>query len=204
MYNYPEMLDWRITSECDNNCPMCYACNNGPDISEEQIDIIISKLAQTNCKSICISGGEPTKSAYLEKIMRKLCEIGTSIFLSTNGYKFMDYREEIEPYIEKLSLPLDGYDERSNSANGRNTESFSRIINILEYYKHHNHKFSIKISTVLSPKTCSPDHLDKMLQELMKYDIAIWKIYEFIPESRGRQNKQQYSIYSGKFIEVEK
>ncbi len=31
----------------------------------------------------------------------------------------MKYREELEKYISKLSLPLDGYDIESNGINGR-------------------------------------------------------------------------------------
>lgn len=209
-YDTLEVIDWRITSICDNKCPICYACGNEEvlngeeDLTDEQIDKIINKLSQISCKSICISGGEPTESKHLEKILRGLCESGFSIFLSTNGYKFMEYRENIEPYIAKLSLPLDGYDEKSNIQNGRNKESFSHVREILEHYNVHKPDFPIKISTVLTRKTYETNHLSKILDFLKNYNVSIWKIYEFIPENRGAKNKNSYSISKARVREVQK
>lgn len=70
-----DVIDWRITSQCNCKCGMCYACddnNTTKELSEEQIDLIIDKIYQLNCKSICISGGEPTKVDNFEYIIRKL------------------------------------------------------------------------------------------------------------------------------------
>lgn len=209
-YDTLEVIDWRITSMCDSKCPICYACSNEEDLNgeedltDEQINKIINRLSQISCKSICISGGEPTKSKYLEKILRRLYEKGFSIFLSTNGHKFMEYRENIEPYIAKLSLPLDGYDEKSNTQNGRNYESFSNVKEILEYYNARKPDFPIKISTVLTSKTYKIDHLSKILDFLKNYNISIWKIYEFIPENRGAKYKNLYSIDKARIREVQK
>lgn len=203
----PDVIDWRITSKCDNQCPICYACNNNEDLSdneltENQIDEIINKLSQVNCKSICVSGGEPTISGHLEKILRKLREKGYSIFLSTNGYNYMEYCDEIEPYIDKLSMPLDGYDGKSNECNGRNLKSFSKVKEILDYYENNMHDFPIKISTVLTRKNSKISHLSKILDLLKNYNISFWKIYEFIPENRGRENFNSYSLYTGDIIKI--
>lgn len=198
--NLLDVIDWRITSECNCKCGMCYACNDKnqvENLSENQIDIIIDKICQLNCKSICISGGEPTKFDYFEYIVRKLYEKGFSIFLSTNGYKYMDYRSEIEKCIVKLSLPLDGYDIESNCKNGRDENSFNYVKNILEYYKNRDCSFPIKISTVLTRETNNIDHLSGILTFLKGYKISIWKIYEFIPENRGARNDRKYETSTG-------
>lgn len=199
-----DIIDWRITSECNNGCGVCYACNNGPDMEEKDIDIVIDKLSKFGCKSICISGGEPTKSKYFEKIISKLNESGFSIFLSTNGYKFMSYRDIIEDYIDKLSLPLDGYNAESNTKNGRGKDSFDCVKEILDFYKDNNHKFDIKISTVLTRKTCNIYHLEKIFNLLNEYNISMWKIYEFIPENRGLVNKNNFSLKRDKINEVQR
>lgn len=200
-----DVIDWRITSDCDNNCPVCYACNDNKheDLNEEQIDTIIEKLTNNNCKSICISGGEPTKSKNFDIIMHKLYKNGFSIFLSTNGYKYMCYRDEIEQYIDKLSLPLDGYDAESNKANGRNENSFSNVIDILNFYQENSHRFPIKVSTVLTKKTFNNEYIEKMSELLSKYNINIWKIYEFIPENRGKNNKKNYTVTTQKVRQVQ-
>lgn len=200
-----DVIDWRITTECDNACPVCYACNDTKyeELSEDQIDIIIEKLTKHTCKSICISGGEPTKSKNFDTIMQKLYKNGFSIFLSTNGYKYMDFKDEIEQYIEKLSLPLDGYDEESNKANGRNENSFQTVKKILDFYQKNTHCFPIKVSTVLSKKTCNEEYIEKMSEFLKKYNISIWKIYEFIPENRGKNYKRQFTATAQKIRSVQ-
>lgn len=200
-----DVIDWRITSKCNNQCPVCYACKDGDsfDLSEQEIDIIINKLSKTHCNSICISGGEPTCSNHFEHIIQKLFEKNFSIFLSTNGTNFMQHREEIELCIEKLSLPLDGYDEKSNTINGRNPESFHNVKEILDYYQKNKPHFPIKISTVLTKKTCKLNHLQKMYDFLSQYDIFIWKIYEFIPENRGIKHKLSFSVSQTKMRDVQ-
>ena len=196
-----EVIDWRITSKCNNNCQFCYALNDGTtnceDLSKEDIDRIISKINNINFNAICITGGEPTLSDNLVTIAETIHDNNHSVYLSTNGTKYLEKREEIEDYIDKLSLPLDGYDESSNSVNGRNKDSFETVKNILEYYKKNpKRKFNIKISTLLTKKNCNDDHFKKMYALLEQYPIDIWKIYEFIPEARGsrRKNRNKYEL----------
>lgn len=194
-YDALDVIDWRITSQCDNKCEICYACNDcskNNDLNEEQVNTLICKLSQIHCKTICISGGEPTLSKNFEKIIRELYQKGFSIFLSTNGHHYMEFRDEIETYIDKLSLPLDGYNSITNMNNGRNNESFDQVRQILEYYKNHDHDFPIKISTVLTRKTNNIEYLSKILNLIKEFNISIWKIYEFIPENRGALNKDRF------------
>lgn len=197
IYDTIDVIDWRITNECNNKCGVCYACNdNKPivELSEKDVDTVIRKLSRFHHKAICISGGEPTQSKYFIKILSGLYREGFSIFLSTNGYKYMEYQNEIEECIDKLSLPLDGYDEKSNCVNGRDAKSFSRVKFILDFYKQNKPNFPIKISTVLTRKTNNINYLSKIMNLLNGYNISIWKIYEFIPENRGLENKEQYLI----------
>ena len=193
--NLLDVIDWRITTKCNNQCQVCYACNDKKqieDLSESKIDIILDKLTLLQCKSICISGGEPTSSENLTRILEKLDQKGFSIFLSTNGYKYLENRIQIEKYIDKLSLPIDGYEE-DNIVNGRNNESFKQVKEILEIYKKKQPKFPIKISTVFTSKIKNiSNHLTKIFEFLKNYNIAIWKIYEFIPENRGVQYKNEF------------
>lgn len=186
-----DVIDWRITSRCDNLCGMCYACNDNnltKEIPIDKIESVMDKISNLNCKSICVSGGEPTIVNHFEKVIQGLYNRGFSIFLSTNGYKYFEHRNEIEQCIDKLSLPLDGYDEYSNRKNGRNEDSFKNVKKVLDYYQKHKHSFPIKISTVLTRNTNDINHLKALLSFLKGYDISIWKIYEFIPENRGVAN----------------
>lgn len=189
------IIDWRITAMCNSNCEYCYASAQIKEMDDASLQKVIDEIILSGCKTVCISGGEPLLCSRVIPIMEQLHNAGISIYLSTNGTKYMEYREDLEKYISKLSLPLDGYDISSNSINGRFTvenntqvEIFSAVKNILDYYEKHPHSFSIKIGTVFTKKSLSIDHFEQMLMFLRNYKIDIWKIYEFIPEARGCTN----------------
>lgn len=196
------IIDWRITSTCNNCCEYCYASTSLLEMNDAERKIVLDNIILSGCKTVCISGGEPLMSANALAIIKYLHNCGISIFLSTNGSQYMKYREELEKYISKLSLPLDGYDIESNGINGRylkgvndsKEESFSSVKNILDYYQTHTHNFAIKIGTVLTKKNVNIGHFEKMFDFLKQYSIDLWKVYEFIPEGRGLINYNNLSL----------
>ena len=184
------VIDWRITSQCNNNCKFCYG--NKDIISTQEVDKIIDFIKFSNCEAVCITGGEPLLDNNVYYIIEKLHKIGVAIYLSTIGTEFLANRKLIEPYISKLSLPLDGYDEQSNTINGRKANSFNIVKGILDYYKDSNPKFRIKIGTVLTKKNMFQEHFEKIFNFLSNYSvIKKWKIFELIPEGRGEELSKQ-------------
>lgn len=183
------VIDWRITTSCQCNCDFCYASMQVADIDYSEVDMTVQKIINSGCKALCISGGEPLLSPYFFEVVKRISQNEIKIYLSTNGYLYMENRDKIEPYISKLSLPLDGYDAMSNAVGGRKEEGFNAVIKILDYYANHPHNFPIKIGTVLTKKNNDPVHFEKMKKLLQGYSINLWKIYEFIPEARGSANK---------------
>lgn len=197
------IIDWRITAKCNSGCNYCYASANLPEMTIDSINKTIDSIIESGCKAVCISGGEPLLNDNAIFIIRQLHNSGISVYLSTNGTEYMKYRDELEKYISKLSLPLDGFDEESNKINGReifcnNTEDevsgFQAVINILDYYQNHPHNFAIKIGTVLTSRNLNIDYFKKMYELLKNYSIDLWKIYEFIPEGRGKSHQDELKL----------
>lgn len=196
------IIDWRVTSKCNSDCGFCYASNEIRRMQSKQIDEVIKKIVSSRCSSICISGGEPLLNPETTlDIMKKLHDYGISLFLSTNGTNFIKHVSEIEPLISKLSLPIDGYNYNTNTINGRNEGSFERVVEILNVYKNKKHDFSIKVATVLSQKNMNLEHFKKMHDFLKSFSIDLWKIYQFIPEGRGKKNREEYVIDEAKYID---
>lgn len=191
-----QVIDWRITAKCNSTCEYCYGSAALRSLESDEKKVIINKIVQSKCKNVCISGGEPLLDDDAVNIITELHNRGIAVFLSTNGTKYFDYRHELEGRISKLSLPLDGYDEDSNGINGRclvdskNKEgSFTAVKNILDYYTNTSRNFSIKVGTVLTKRNANVEHFCKIYEFLKHYSIDQWKIYEFIPEGRGADNK---------------
>lgn len=196
------IIDWRITAKCNSGCEYCYASSNLPEMSLNDINKTIESIVKSGCRTVCISGGEPLLNDNVIFIIKQLHISGISVYLSTNGTEYLKYREEIEKYISKLSLPLDGFDEESNKINGREVfhngtekiSGFKAVKDILDYYESNSHNFAIKIGTVLTSKNIDITYFQKMYDFLKNYSIDLWKIYEFIPEGRGKSNQDVLNI----------
>lgn len=188
-----QVVDWRITTKCNNKCSFCYGCNPAiEDIkSKEDVDKIIDFIKSVKCEAVCVTGGEPTMSKYFYYILEELYKAHITIFLSTNGTDYLKNKEKIEPYISKLSLPLDGYDNATNKVGGRNEGSFDEVKSILDYYQSNPEKvkFKLKIGTVLDRKV-HPQHINRLYNLLCKYSIlSKWKIFELLPEGLAQYYK---------------
>lgn len=188
------VIDWRITAKCNNSCDFCYGCNS--DVEEkkdkEDIDKVIDFIKKVKCEAVCITGGEPTLCQKFYYILEELYKARIDIFLSTNGTNYLQNRTKIEPYISKLSLPLDGFSNDTNKIGNRNEGSFDEVKSILDYYQSNPEKvkFKLKIGTVLD-RNIHPDHLNKLYDLLCNYSIlSKWKIFELIPEGKGKVYKK--------------
>lgn len=193
------IIDWRITSKCNNNCEFCYG-NKGINTTQN-FDKIIENIKKSGCEAVCITGGEPLLEDKVYYILEKLHNLGISIYLSTNGTNYMLNKNKIEPYISKLSLPLDGYDNFSNTINGRINGSFETVKEILDYYEKNKPNFRIKIGTVLTKSNMFQENFEKLFDFLSQYSIIKkWKIFELIPEGNGsslfQNNGYTYEEYN--------
>lgn len=188
------IIDWRITSVCNNSCKFCYASEQIEELTRSDTFLLIKNIVKSGCKKICISGGEPLLRSRTLEVIKELYNNNISIYLSTNGTNYINQRELIEPYIEKLALPLDGFDEISNVISGRKINGFNVILEILQLYKREEHRFIIQIGTVLTKQNLRKEHFANMYNILKDYPIDIWKIYEFIPEGRGIKYQKELQI----------
>lgn len=68
-------INWEISNKCNYNCSYCYNKDKKDDfpLSEEIIDIILDNIfSLDNTFSITLTGGEPTQSSHLKKIINKI------------------------------------------------------------------------------------------------------------------------------------
>lgn len=74
----------RLTG-CPLRCTWCdteYAFHGGGTMS---IDAILAQVAQFNCTTICVTGGEPLAQKNCLPLLGALCEAGYSVSLETSG-----------------------------------------------------------------------------------------------------------------------
>ena len=157
-------------------------------MSKKEEEIVLDRICQSNVQVVNITGGEPMlDTSRCIEIIRKLCGSGKDVYLSTNGYAFDYWKREIGN-LALLGLPLDGYDEKSNTVNGRDQHSFSRVMEILNSQEVSG--TNVKIGTVITRNSIDRVRLIKISELLDKLPVQLWRIYEVIPENSGEINKK--------------
>lgn len=195
MLNFPEIVTFRITSKCNNNCKYCFASKNIEEMDFSKLRKLFCLFHEGGVKAVVLTGGEPLLRKDILKIFKELRKYNIKIFLDTNGDLFFNYKAEIDKYVDVLGLPLDFSD-----SSYRSKENFETIMKILNYYKNKSFKERpiIRIGTVVTQDNIKD--LEKISNLLENCSIDIWKIYEFTPQNiNAIKNKSFLEISSEEF-----
>lgn len=130
------MAYFHITSKCNLKCIGCYSDeenrNSKKDLSTQQCIEIIDNLNRAKVKTLIVSGGEPFLRNDLSDILRyakQQCKIQTIQVVSNGMIDRLKYLEVL-PYIDSLSISVDGYDEKSSFLRNSNMEY---VLGTVEY-----------------------------------------------------------------------
>ena len=194
---FPEIVTYRITSDCTQNCRYCYGPKNIPALNLKGIKKIFKLFSEKGVKAVVLTGGEPLIRNDIDKILKELKKLKIKIYLDTNGDLFFNYKKSINQSINILGLPLDNFHE---SAPYRSKNNFKHVLKILDYYKKLKRKKpKIKIGTVVTQENINS--LLNIAELLKDYPIDYWKIYQFIPIGKtARKNKNELIVENQKYL----
>lgn len=130
-----------LTNRCNNNCPGCCGVKeNGAELSQDQIDLIIQSLSAMDCKGVILSGGgEPLISPHFTYALIELRRHGLKVGLNSNGLALTEELAQLiadnceyfrisldaasaEMYQKTHGMPISAFEQTK-----KNIEMFSRI-----------------------------------------------------------------------------
>ncbi len=190
----------QLTSRCNLNCDFCFRRLNIDEVSFNQIKEVIKKLAEYNTTTLVLSGGEPLLVKDIKKILKFARNLGIKTVLQSNGILLKRKLNSFAPYINWISLSLDGYNEQTN-ATMRSSKQLRATIEVLPLIKKHNIK--IKLGTVVTKKNYKNI---KDIGKLIQPYVTIWKLYQFYPRAHtcAHKNKNQFIIDDRTFLKIAK
>jgi len=110
-------IDFHITAKCSQACPYCW----GPRRFRTPVDTeiakrIITRIKELGVRRIVFTGGDPLQRPDAPDLIRFAKETGLETALSTTGDLLTaEILERTAPYLDLISLPLDGSTEEINA-----------------------------------------------------------------------------------------
>lgn len=176
MRYFPQVVTFRVTSRCNNDCKYCFGPRNVGEMNLAKLKKLFRLFYSKSIKAVVLTGGEPLLRDDFGEIIDELRKYNFKIFLDTNGDYFFKYKDLISNNIDELALPVD-FPDRSY----RNKNNLKTILRILNHFKTTDRRPMIRIGTVATKENIGV--LDKVGELLKDYPVDIWKIYQFIPEN---------------------
>jgi MoaA/NifB/PqqE/SkfB family radical SAM enzyme len=110
-------IDFHVTALCQQDCPYCW----GPQGFENEVSTaaahrILRRVAALGVRRIVFTGGDPALRPDLPRLVRWAQGLGLEVALSTTGDAVPPRLwTRLAPYLDLVSLPLDGSTEAISS-----------------------------------------------------------------------------------------
>ena len=193
MKKFPEIVAFRLTSECNNNCKYCYGPRAIGDMCIEEIGRMLDLFAKKGVRAIILTGGEPLARKDFVDVIEEIGRRKLRIFLDTSGDFFSEFSELILNKVDVLGLPID-FPDRSY----RNEQNLGKVLDALAFLKKRKERPIIRIGTVVTKDNLL--ELEKVGALIKNYPVDIWKIYEFIPQNANAiRNRQTLEVSRQEF-----
>ena len=175
----PINVSWLISDKCNYSCKFCFMPPKRKSVSFKQAINILENLVSSGVKKISFGGGEPLLLDYIGELIIEAKRMGLITMLLTNGSLLsLDKINTLDGYLDWLSLPLEGPDEKTNILMTRPPGHFQRVLKIFEYCRDET-KIRTKINTVVTKRNI--DSVTHIINIVVKFKVARWKLFQFYP-----------------------
>jgi MoaA/NifB/PqqE/SkfB family radical SAM enzyme len=129
-------VDFHITTKCSQACPYCW----GPRRIRNPVDTetakrIIGFIKELGVRRIVFTGGDPLQRTDAVELIRFAKETGLETALSTTGDLITpETLKGLSPFLDLISLPLDGSTEEINSKT-KHPGHYSAVIRSLDWLR---------------------------------------------------------------------
>ena len=185
--DHKQHVTWEIESKCPLACRYCYPSRTKTgSMSKETVDRILCDLNRSEIECVHLTGGEPTRSPYLEYIVKNLQ--GKRIYITTNLADDVELVERLikEYDIYSVAVSLDSMrPDINDEVRGRTNQVIEHLIRLVSFKKNHRIKTKIRIHCVISkynlhniPELLQWSELEK-IDEVSCQPVSIEKGHEY-------------------------
>lgn len=182
-------------SACNCRCIMCDIWKDNKNLkqlSEQDIQGLLSSLKKLNTKLVLMSGGEALLNTNFFKLCALLKKNDLKISLLSTGLSLAQHAENIVKYIDDVIVSIDGTEEVHNSIR-RIPNAFSKLREGIRAIKVLDPKFRISSRTVIQRENFRvwPQMITEIKQlgldqlSFLPADVSSTAFNHFDPDSSG-------------------
>jgi MoaA/NifB/PqqE/SkfB family radical SAM enzyme/uncharacterized protein with ATP-grasp and redox domains len=174
------------------------------EVQKRMIDV----MHQNGMRRMVFTGGEPLIEDNLAELLKYAKDKGITTWLFTNGLLMDEEKaDQIMPYVDMISLSLDGYDDATNSRN-RKSGHFAAVLSVLSILSRKYPEKEVQILTVVTER--NREYIRKigfLLRQVTKnLERFQWKLnyYKRIGRSQHERDIQNdvFLMEYGKFKDL--
>lgn len=179
-----------LTDRCNLKCRYCYGDfhpQNKRSLSMDQLEELFISLRKKGCRTVELSGGEPTVLGYFDRVVEMACQMFQHVTIMTNAVHFSDNAYEIfKRHKEQIgfSISIDGFSEETNAFQRGVANTFEKTLRNIIKLKKEVDPFFFRIVYMLTNE--NKHELDAFFSALL--DKGIDDLLISIPEhiEKGR------------------
>lgn len=186
-----------FSEKCRLACKFCYSPFNNKVPTYEVLDDILSFCLDNGISIITFGGGDPFQYDFFRPSLVKAKQKGFVVHVDTNGLYILpeDYRI-IQSHVDIVGLPIDGDVSTHNKM--RRAGHYEIVTVCIDQLIQQGTR--VKVNTLV---TAINDKAVEQVQPLvMKKNICIWSIYQFMPVAHSCNINEIYSISNDRFNQV--
>lgn len=129
-------VDFHLTTKCSQACPYCWGPRRFRNpVNTESAKSIIARIKEFGIRRIVFTGGDPLQHPDALELIKFAKRMGLETALSTTGdFVTPQILKGLSPFLDLISLPLDGSSEEVNSKT-KHPGHFSSIMQSLAWLR---------------------------------------------------------------------
>jgi MoaA/NifB/PqqE/SkfB family radical SAM enzyme len=192
MQSYFEEWHWEVTRRCNLKCAHCITgCGSDfpGELSADQAFLAIDKMAESGCKRVFITGGEPLVRKDIFAILDACKSKGMELGLLTNGFTVNRYIvSRLSPVLSVVGFSLDGATARIHDAI-RGNGSFDKACRAISTF---SKKLPVYVYTTVSCNNFSE------IREIIRKALELGARYVHVSEvsifGRAQRNSPRLAL----------
>lgn len=178
----PELVEWELTRACDLACQHCYHRSHAPrpgELDTVRALALAESLADAGCRSVTLSGGEPTLRSDLRAVCESLAHRGVQVQLFTHG-QHLDRSAAIalrDAGVHFVFLSVDGLSATHDRIRNK-PGAFDKVLRATDTLRSANLRYGF--STVVVRQNLR--ELERLEELVMARGADLWTVWAGIPQ----------------------